>query len=57
MNKRGLFQELMDGVGDMADQREGKITLKQYDVEAKPAPKYFETGSKPRLNPMLRQRF
>ncbi|MBM96134.1 MAG: transcriptional regulator [Oceanospirillaceae bacterium] len=38
MSKRDLFQELMDGIGDMADQREGKITLRQYEVEAKPAP-------------------
>jgi len=38
MSKRNLFQELMNGIGDMADQREGKIPLRQYEVEAKPAP-------------------
>ncbi len=38
MSKRDLFQELIDGIGDMADQREGEITLRRYEVEAKPAP-------------------
>lgn len=59
MSKRDLFQELMDGIGDMADQREGKITLRQYEVEAKPAPAVTAEEIEEELspNPMLRQRF
>ncbi|MHB0763182.1 helix-turn-helix domain-containing protein [Stutzerimonas sp. NM35] len=38
MKKRDLFAEMMQGVGEMAAQREGKITLRQYTVDAKPAP-------------------
>lgn len=38
MNKRNLFDELMQGVGEMQEQREGKITLRQLEHEAKPAP-------------------
>lgn len=38
MKKRDLFAEMMQGVGEMAAHREGKITLRQYEVEAKPAP-------------------
>lgn len=36
--KRDLFAEMMQGVSEMAAQREGKITLRQYSVEEKPAP-------------------
>lgn len=38
MKKRDLFAELMQGVGEMAAHREGKITLRQYSVGTKPAP-------------------
>ena len=38
MKKRDLFAELMQGVEEMAAHREGKIILRQYGVEAKPAP-------------------
>lgn len=38
MKKRNLFAELMQGVDDMAAQREGKITLRKTALEAKPAP-------------------
>jgi putative transcriptional regulator len=36
--KRSLFNELMEGLGDLAAQREGKITLRQQVVELAPAP-------------------
>ncbi|MHC5352501.1 helix-turn-helix domain-containing protein [Pseudomonas sp. A46] len=39
MKKRDLFAEMMQGVSEMAAHREGKITLRQYEVEEKPAPK------------------
>jgi putative transcriptional regulator len=39
MKKRDLFAELMQGVEEMAAHREGKITLRQYAVAEKPAPK------------------
>jgi hypothetical protein len=38
MKKRDLFAELMQGVNEMGEQREGKITLRQYEMEALPAP-------------------
>lgn len=38
MKKRDLFTEMMQGVTEMAAHREGKITLRQYVVEEKPAP-------------------
>lgn len=38
MKKRDLFAEMMQCVGEMAAHREGKITLRQYEVEEKPAP-------------------
>ena len=38
MKKRDLFAELMQGVNEMGEHREGKITLRQYEVEAFPAP-------------------
>ena len=38
MKKRDLFAELMSGVDDMAAQREGKITLRQFTAKAKAAP-------------------
>lgn len=38
MKKRDFFAELMQGVEEMAAHREGKITLRQYEIEAKPAP-------------------
>jgi len=38
MKKRNLFAELMQGVNEMGEHREGKITLRQYEVEALPVP-------------------
>jgi putative transcriptional regulator len=38
MKKRDLFAELMQGVDEMAAQREGKITLRNTTVEDNPAP-------------------
>lgn len=38
MKKRNLFDELMQGVNEMAAHREGKITLRQVTLEDKPAP-------------------
>ncbi|WP_249672048.1 helix-turn-helix domain-containing protein [Pseudomonas abieticivorans] len=38
MKKRDLFSEMMQGVAEMAAQREGKITLRQHTIEDKPAP-------------------
>ena len=38
MKKRDLFAELMQGVNEMGEHREGTITLRQYEVEAMPAP-------------------
>ncbi|WP_404419941.1 helix-turn-helix domain-containing protein [Marinospirillum sp.] len=38
MKKRNLFDELMQGVDEMAAHREGKITLRQIALEEKPAP-------------------
>ena len=39
MKKRNLFNELLDGIGDMSKQREGKLTLRQHVVTTTPAPK------------------
>lgn len=39
MAKRKLFDELMEGVAAMKAQREGKVTLRTYQVKAKPLPK------------------
>ena len=36
--KRNLFDELMGGIDAMRQQREGKITLRSYEAELKPAP-------------------
>ncbi len=37
--KRGIFEELMGGVAAMKGQREGKLTLRSYKVDAAPLPK------------------
>ena len=37
--KRKIFEELMEGVAAMKSQREGKVTLRSYKVEAKELPK------------------
>jgi putative transcriptional regulator len=39
MAKRRLFTELMDGVKAMQQHREGKLTLRTYNVEPVPLPK------------------
>jgi putative transcriptional regulator len=38
MKKRNLFNELMEGVQEMTEAREGKITLRSFTVEAAAAP-------------------
>ena len=38
MSKRNLFDEMMQGIDEMAAQREGKITLRQVTVENRSAP-------------------
>lgn len=38
MNKRNLFDELMNGVSEMAAHREGKLTLREVTLADKPAP-------------------
>lgn len=38
MKKRNLFEELMAGVQDMADEREGKLTLRTTKVKLSPEP-------------------
>jgi putative transcriptional regulator len=43
MSKRKIFDEIMEGVRAMKSHREGKITLRTYNVEAAPA---FELRSK-----------
>jgi len=39
MSKRKIFDEMMEGVQAMKSHREGKITLRTYNVEAAPLPK------------------
>jgi len=39
MSKRNIFDELMEGVAAMKGRREGKITLRNYNVEPAPLPK------------------
>jgi len=39
MSKRKIFDETMEGVRAMKNHREGKITLRTYNVEATPLPK------------------
>src|ERR1700682_360923 len=39
MAKRDLFGELMEGVGAMKSHRQGKLTLRSYQVEMAPLPK------------------
>jgi len=39
MTKRKIFDEMMEGVATMKGQREGKVTLRTYKVEAAPLPK------------------
>lgn len=38
MKKRSLFTEMMTGVAEMRSQREGKITLRHFEVRELPAP-------------------
>jgi putative transcriptional regulator len=39
MAKKNIFDELMEGVGAMKNQRDGKLTLRSYKVNAVPLPK------------------
>jgi putative transcriptional regulator len=39
MAKRDIFGELMEGMAAMKSHREGKITLRSYQVDVKPLPK------------------
>lgn len=38
MKKRNLFDEMMQGVDEMTAHREGKITLREVEVDARAAP-------------------
>lgn len=38
MRERDLFAEMMEGIGDMKAQREGKITLRQHRLQTLEAP-------------------
>ena len=37
-NKRDIFAELTEGFGALQQQREGKLTLRTFKVQSKPAP-------------------
>jgi putative transcriptional regulator len=50
--KRNVFEELMGGVAAMQAQRDGKITLRTYKVEARALPKF-----KPKMIKQVRERF
>lgn len=50
--KRNLFEELIDGVGAMSAEREGKITLRTYKVEPSPLPNF-----KPKMIKQVRESF
>jgi putative transcriptional regulator len=50
--KRNLFDELMNGVTAMAAEREGKITLRTYKVEARALP-----NVKPKMIKQVRESF
>jgi putative transcriptional regulator len=39
MSKRKILDEIMEGVRAMKSHREGKITLRTYNIEAAPLPK------------------
>lgn len=39
--KRDIFAELIDGFDALEKQREGKLTLRTFKVESKPAPTLF----------------
>src|SRR6202040_3033335 len=39
MSKRKIFDEMIEGVRAMKSHRDGKITLRTYNVEAAPLPK------------------
>ena len=48
--KRKLFDELMEGVDAMQQQREGKITLRSHEVEDLPPSKWMQISSATRAN-------
>jgi hypothetical protein len=37
--KRDIFSEIMSGIAEMKAHREGKITLRSYNIESAPLPK------------------
>jgi putative transcriptional regulator len=37
--KRNIFTELVEGIDALEKQREGKITVRTFNVESKPVPK------------------
>lgn len=39
MTKRNLFEELREGIEEIKSNRQGKITLRAYDVKLRPLPK------------------
>jgi putative transcriptional regulator len=52
IKKRNLFDELIDSVAAMGAEREGKITLRTYKVEARPLP-----NVKPKMIKQVREQF
>ncbi|MFZ0283993.1 MAG: hypothetical protein WAL32_02080 [Terriglobales bacterium] len=51
-SKRNLYEELIEGVAAMKAQRNGKITLRSYRVEARALPRV-----KPKMIKQVRERF
>ncbi|HET6176583.1 MAG TPA: hypothetical protein VFE61_06610 [Candidatus Sulfotelmatobacter sp.] len=51
-NKRELFGELMEGVAAMKAQRNGKVTLRSYKIEARALPTV-----RPRMIKQVREHF
>ncbi|MES2998766.1 MAG: helix-turn-helix domain-containing protein [Pseudomonadota bacterium] len=44
MAKRNLFEELREGIEEIKSNRQGKITLRAYDVKLRPLPKITATS-------------
>jgi hypothetical protein len=43
MSKRKIFDEMMEAVRAMKSHREGKITLRTYNVEAQRCPRWIRS--------------
>jgi putative transcriptional regulator len=44
MAKRNLFEELREGIEEIKSNRQGKVTLRAYDVKLPPLPKITATS-------------